>query len=522
LIPAGNVFMSRTPSTSGIARGARGISRAARRVLPFAALLLLLLGPAAPPARSATLDLVEEQEIYVVLDKLNAMGLLPGFFANTRPYDMQAVRETVDSVSWLGLTAHESAAGMGRWVAYRSRSAVVARAGLNLSYSRYGRVEDNSGATPVPDDAGARATVFGRYEPSSWLSLDGKAIGWTGDDRGARGAGYSVQFGHRYASLQAGEITAWYGPGRRGGLIFTNNAESYPGVRLHNPVPIPFTGIFSFLGHFQYDWFFAQMDEDRPVPETTLSGMRIALRPNRYLEIGATRAMHFGGEGRSNGFDAWWDAFRGAEDDVPNVRNQLGGFDATLTLPFKAMPVQLYVEAAGEDQSRGKGIEFIPMPEKWSALGGIFFPALFGNPDFDFRIEYADNHFNNEGYIWYTHSYSPHEYKGRILGHPMGTDARDLMVQGRWFFLPSTYLEFTVDVTNRFYPGPAEEKTTGFRTAFLGWLTPSVRAGTGLLVEQVRNAGGVGGSDRNEFAAWIDLSWQYSGGRIHPSSKEKP
>jgi hypothetical protein len=328
--------------------------------------------------------------------------------------------------------------------------------------------------------------------------------------------------GHRYASLQAGRITTWYGPGRRGGIFFTNNAEPYPGIRLHNPVPIPVTGFFSFLGHIQYDWFFAQMDDDRPVPETILSGMRLAFRPNIYLEVGFSRAMHFGGEGLSSGFGAWWDAFRGAEDADPNIRNQLGGFDVTLTLPFKSFPVQLYLEMAGEDQSRDKGTEIIPLPEKWSYLGGAFFPALFGAPHLDFRIEYADNHFYDEGFIWYTSSYSPHAYKGRILGHPMGTDARDLMLQGRVFFLPSTYLELTVNLTDRFYPGPAAERTTGLRTAFLGWLTPSVRTGVGFLAAKVENPGGMEGGDRMEFASWLDLSWRFSGGADYQSPKELP
>jgi hypothetical protein len=395
---------------------------------------------------------------------------------------------------------------------------------LSLTYSEETRVEENSGAMRTPEGFSARGAVFGRYEPYPWLSFDGKAMGWTGDngEGGARAAGYSVQVGHKYISLQGGKITAWYGPGRRGSMIFTNNAEQYPGVRLHNPVPIPITGFFSFLGHFQYDWFFARMDEDRVVPETTLSGMRFAFRPNRYLEFGVSRAIHFGGEGQNKGIDAWWDAFRGKEDSVPNVRNQLGGFDVELTLPFKAMPVQIYFEMAGEDQSRDTGVEVLPMPEKWAGLGGVFFPALFGSPKLDFRVEYADNHFNDEGDIWYTSSFSPHKYKGRFLGHPMGTNARDLMFQGRWFFLPSTYLEFTVDITERFYPGPAVEKTTGFRTAFLGWLTPSVRAGVGFLAEQVKNADWVANNDRNEFATWLDVSWQYSGGSVHSYSKERP
>lgn len=39
--------------------------------------------------------------------------------------------------------------------------------------------------------------------------------------------------------------------------FLANNASPYPGVRLHNPEPIPLTRWFSFLGNVQYDLFVA-------------------------------------------------------------------------------------------------------------------------------------------------------------------------------------------------------------------------------------------------------------------------
>jgi len=258
------------------------------------------------------------------------------------------------------------------------------------------------------------------------------------------------------------------------------------------------------------------------VPETTLSGIRLALRPSRYLEIGASRAMHYGGQGHSDGIGAWWDAVKGEEEGDPNTRNQLAGYDIELTLPFKVQPVQLYLEMAGEDQTRGGGTNIFPQPKMWAMLGGVFFPAILGSPVVDLRVEYADNHYGGDGPNWYTHPYSPHEYKGRILGHAMGTDARDLSIQGRWFFLPSTFLELTVTRTSRFFEESPEENTTGVKLSFQGWLTPSFRAGVGLHSERAKNANGVAGSSENGFAAWLDLAWRFSGGYAYIFPKERP
>jgi len=483
----------------------------------LAATLAALLGVAVLPASAADLYLVDEQEIYVALDKLNAMGMLPGFLANTRPYDMQAVRAAVDNASWAAFVDSQSGASLARWVAFYTKDTALVRGTASLSYADRATVGENNGGIPTPEGFSGGISAFGRYEPLSYLSANGKVVAWYGEggDHGTRVQETSVEFGHKYISLQAGKITTWYGPGRRGSLIFTNNAEPYPGVRLHNPVPIPIPGFFSFLGSVGYDLFFAQMEEDRPIPKSKLSGMRLAARPSRYLEVGLSRAMHYGGEGQSNGLSAWWDAFKGNHENDPGSQgNQIAGFDVELTLPFRAQPVQLYLEMAGEDQAQGI---LLPTPSKWAYLGGVFFPAILGNPDFDLRFEYADNHSGGNGPYWYTHDASngayAHFYKGQVLGHPMSTDARDLWIQGHWFFLPSTYLELVLNKTDRYSLGPVTETTKRYGLAFLGWFTRSLRARAGFQIANVTNAGGVENRKENDFVSWMDLSWQFSGGK---------
>ncbi len=213
-----------------------------RKILAIPALVLsVLLGVAAATARAADLRLVEEEEIYIALDKLNAMGLLPGFMANTRPYDMQAVRAAVKDRPWPGLSVPEETAELGRWVAWYSGPLADVRVGISGAYSGDRVVGWNNAGIPTPDGASGSVSAAGRYEPFPWLSADGRVLSQAGGDGGSltRTDGYSVQVGHKYFSLQGGKITTWYGPGRRGALVLTNNAEQYPGVRLHNPVPSP-------------------------------------------------------------------------------------------------------------------------------------------------------------------------------------------------------------------------------------------------------------------------------------------
>src|SRR5512145_495688 len=66
------------------------------RFMLGAASLLLFAGAAPLPVGAADLFMNDEPEIYAALDKLNASGLLPGFLANTRPYNLRAVRAAVE------------------------------------------------------------------------------------------------------------------------------------------------------------------------------------------------------------------------------------------------------------------------------------------------------------------------------------------------------------------------------------------------------------------------------------------
>src|SRR5512139_3448559 len=111
------------------------------RILFRATLLALLLSvpldELCSSARAAELYLVDEREIYLAIDKLNAMGRLPGFPANTRPYDMKAVRAALDNNPLLFEDAGFDSR-LAQWVAFYAKDTVVARGTASLAWSRNG------------------------------------------------------------------------------------------------------------------------------------------------------------------------------------------------------------------------------------------------------------------------------------------------------------------------------------------------------------------------------------------------
>src|SRR5512139_1228927 len=120
------------------------------RVVLLAVAFAAFLDGTASPVRAAELYLVDEREIYLAIDKLNAMGALPGFPANTRPYDMKAVRAALDNnpVAF-GRAGFESS--LAQWVAFYAKDTVAARGTASLAWSDKGTDRQNNDGVPTPE-----------------------------------------------------------------------------------------------------------------------------------------------------------------------------------------------------------------------------------------------------------------------------------------------------------------------------------------------------------------------------------
>jgi hypothetical protein len=403
-----------------------------------------------------------------------------------------------------------------RWVTAYTAPKTMGRATAAVSHSDARFRPPNNEGIPRPKGFGALAAVSAREEKTPYLSGQIRAASFRGEgeDDGSRLLDASIEAGHKYAAVQAGKISAWYGPGRNGALIFTNNAAPYPGVRVHNPEPIPLSGWFSFLGNVQYDVFAARMEKKPQYSHSILVGTRLAARPKPWLEDGLSRALHYGGDGRSNGLSELLADFGGSNSPADRS-NTLGGLDITLTLPFRHQPVQLYWDHSGEGQNHFIGTG-LPFPGQWGNLGGIYFPKILTESRLDLRVEYADN-YSGDGKTarWYGHSAYPHQYRGNIIGHPMGGGAREWTLQSRYFLLPSTFAEVTYQKILhedgvQSYIGSPGDRRTRLSTGFTGWLTSSWRAEAHLSTDRVTNKFGATGATGTDISAFFALSYQVS------------
>ena len=231
--------------------------------------------------------------------------------------------------------------------------------------------------------------------------------------------------------LIAGQTPTYWGPGHDGSLIRGDASRPVYGLTAQRAEQKAFeTPWLSWIGAWQYQAFAGQLDHYSAVPDAKLIGLRVTAQPLPYFELGASRAIQWGGEGRSQKWGSLWDAIIGNDNvygDTENPSNQIAGFDARLNLQsLTSVPFSLYGQYVGEDEAGG-------LPSKKMYLAGLDYSSSFKNMPYQLYTEWADTRTNGEvrgisyNHSTYTDGYYQH---GFPLGHAMGGDGQMYSVGG--------------------------------------------------------------------------------------------
>ncbi len=461
----------------------------------------------ASPVAAADLFLNDEPEVYAAVDKLSALGYLPRLLANTRPYPLRAVRAA--------LQAPRAAAPKGfdgellRWLAGYVAPGQMGRITGAVAHSDSRFTPGNSQGIPVPKGWSGTASLAAREETTPLVNGQVRFTSFYGEggDDGNRLLDASLEVGYPRFAIQAGKLSTWYGPGRHGALIFTNNAAPYLGVRVHNPEPVRAPGLFSFLGPLRYDLFTARMESKEQFSHSLLVGTRLAARPGRLLEVSFSRALHYDGDGRSKDLSEFLEGYFG-DSDPPDRYNSLTGFDITLTLPFAFMPVQAYWERAAEGDGH-LGRMFLPWSDMWGNIVGLYFPRVLRSSRLDLRVEYADT-FSGDAKDdnWYDHPAYPHRYRGEILGHPMGGSARSWFFESRYYLRPDSFAGVSYERVLHDGSDLKGERRSIVSAGLTGWFSKTWRGEVRASWDHVSDEGGIPGRDGSDVFVYVALSWQ--------------
>ncbi|MGA7105731.1 MAG: hypothetical protein WBX49_10345, partial [Candidatus Deferrimicrobiaceae bacterium] len=102
----------------------------------------------------------------------------------------------------------------------------------------------------------------------------------------------------------------------------------------------------------------------------------------------------------------------------------------------------------------------------------------------------------------------PHQYRGHILGHPMGGSARDWFVESRYFLSPDSIAGVSYERVLHDSVDRKGERREVVSAGIIDWFSKSWRAEARASWERVTGEGGVPGRAGTDVAAWVALSWQ--------------
>jgi hypothetical protein len=418
-----------------------------------------------PSSASVSTNVPLDHWSYAAVDKLTNYGLINSALLTTRPLSRLAMarlvaqaRETLESsgeapeiltalVERLTREYEDELIQLGvRDGSHRGSSVKP----LENPYARYLYARNAPDLENRRGDAFRSGSNFRAGFASRGILWDTFAFDVHPEYAGTPGGSHNVDVieGYGKAALgplecEVGRDSLWWGPGRHGSMLMSNNAQPFNMVKITNPEPVLLPWIFRGLGLVAAEAFLARLEADRDYPHALLSGIRLNIKPHPLVELGASRVVMYGGEGaRPLGFfDYFGPLLVGHNQDW---NNQLAGLDGSVLIPLPQnqflRSVKLYADAAGEDEAGH-------LPCRWGDLIGFQLNDILKTGRTDFRLEYADDIVPGSPGVFYTHSQytSGYTYEGRVIGHHMGTDSRDLFLQVSHYFTNDIVVDVAYD-----------------------------------------------------------------------------
>lgn len=282
----------------------------------------------------------------------------------------------------------------------------------------------------------AGGTGTDRY--SITVSATGVVDASDGQDVRFDGTEVTVRWGNWLFS--ANQMDRWWGPGRDGSLILSTNARPMPALSLDRhrslPVNIP---VLRLLGPWRFSGFLGLGESNRAdVDRPAFMGMRLSFKPAPIFEFGMSRTAQFCGKDRVCGLKTLGRVLigqdnsgrRGLNNPAAEPGNQMAGFDVRIVSPFKRLPLAVYAQEIGEDNS-STGI-----PERYLGLfGAESWFHLRSGATLRTRVEYSNNSCK-----WYNPSLEPncaykqaiffagYRHRGRNIGHTTDGDSETTSV----------------------------------------------------------------------------------------------
>jgi hypothetical protein len=306
--------------------------------------------------------------------------------------------------------------------------------------------------------------------------------------------------------LEVGRDANWFGPGYRGALTLTNNAQNFDIIKLSSPEPLDVAWVKEYLGLFKYSLLFSRFNETtfsavKPsqIRQPYFVGIKLALKPVDWFEIGINFVRQHGGPGFSGGTSVVDFIFGGG---TTNKSNTIAGVDLRFRIPW-LRNTEVYGEYVGEDAAK-----FWPFVESY--IAGVYIPRLTDSGKDDLRLEYFWGH-----QVLYSDFKFPfgYTYFNMSPGHSQGGGTQDFLVRYSHWFTPRNNIGVEYIYTDRGRQGRVKNQVVEIKNGVRGfWSLPLYReidVNLGYGIEGVNNLNLVNGVNRTNQMASVAFSYNY-------------
>jgi Capsule assembly protein Wzi len=190
--------------------------------------------------------------------------------------------------------------------------------------------------------------------------------------------------------ISIGKSDEWYGPGRGGGMGYSNNAENIYSIRLNRvePAYIPF--VSRFLGPIRYDILYGSLQGHTAYNGVYTHSEGFSFKPSSNFEFGFERTVVFGGKGHEP--VTWHTFLKGFFDindttvpektgrDDPGAR--FSAFNFSYRLPFVRDWLTFYSDSEAHDD-----VTPISAPRRAAIRPGLYLSHFPGAPKLSLRAE---------------------------------------------------------------------------------------------------------------------------------------
>ena len=352
------------------------------------------------------------------LEFLNDAGVI-SIGSTTWPLMWRDVSLALDSVNRSGLSATQSRAVTELSFELRYQSSEVIKRSVKVSASNSRAIFNDSAVQGA--EKGMLVHRFDADGDRISLRLQGNLVSDPGEDSVETyldGSYLAGALGNWVFGV--GAIDRWWGPSSNTSLILSNNARPVPALQFRSQGEQTFESPWlSWVGPWSFTSFVGRLEGDRVIAHAYLTGMRLTVRPVKGLELGASRAMMWGGDGREGDMTAFFKSLTSQDENTKGGSgNQLGGFDLRYGFPLSdSLSSAIYAQLIGEDEA---GF----MPSKYMSMFGFESTFAMSSSQSFVKgfVEYVDSTAGSLNDPQYNTAYEHSAYKSgyRFRGRPIG------------------------------------------------------------------------------------------------------